>query len=686
MRKELNLVDAAVHIHNTCQRHDRPFFLMTGAGVSYPPVPLASQIVSQCKTQCLGSTPPEGMDALTEYSWWLQQAFHSPGDRQQYFQSLIENTCVSQANLRLAHLLLSKKIANLILTANFDDFISRSLYLFSAPHIICDHPETIHRIDPESRDLQVVHLHGNFRFYDICNLKEEIGQRSERSSTADSPMADFLDRVLSTRSPLVLGYSGWADDVFMSALNRRLRRELRFNIYWFCHQRSAVDALPPKIVNHPNVYFVVPNEAAPSDRGPKLTRGRREVSAEPTMSATAVLDELVSRLELPAPPLTEDPLKFFADFLRTSLPSFDIDQSHDLYRIDAVIRRIERARTHLPAIESQLEAVRNAVRRSQYGQSLLLGLNLNTEELATEEKLEVIQTLSLATSKQTESDENEVKSYELIIRLGEDLLKELPGKAIVEELLAQAMVNRANKAVQAVEEKLKIYEDVIKRFEHQESAPVRFQVARAMYNQAFSFEEIGERGRSGDLYDGFARCFRNSDSPVLRGWAAWARYNQAQIVGALNGRAAEVDAFERLLSEFRGDTTPDVIDLMVVAWCHLTDLAVSDAKLASIGGDSVTSEANLDKANGLLEQALNLSPADIYALATKAYIQFLRQEPGVKESLTQALASGDQALADALWLSVNEHRIPKDDEFIKLVGESLPPASAITTPFRPVTA
>jgi len=51
-----------------------PFFFVIGAGVSVPQVPLASEIIKQCKEKC-GSieTPKSGTTVLDEYSHWLNQ-------------------------------------------------------------------------------------------------------------------------------------------------------------------------------------------------------------------------------------------------------------------------------------------------------------------------------------------------------------------------------------------------------------------------------------------------------------------------------------------------------------------------------------------------------------------------------------------------------------------------------------
>jgi hypothetical protein len=71
----------------------------------------------------------------------------------------MENAVISRANFRLAHLLIEGAISNLVLTANFDDLLSRALTLFGCGHIVCDHPGALQRIDFEdNRDVQIIHL------------------------------------------------------------------------------------------------------------------------------------------------------------------------------------------------------------------------------------------------------------------------------------------------------------------------------------------------------------------------------------------------------------------------------------------------------------------------------------------------------------------------------------------------
>src|ERR1035437_2167860 len=183
--KTLSLKKAAWDIHNACKDGGRPFFFMVGAGISSPPVPLASAIVEELKSQAdqeaLAQGPPES-EPLKAYSWWFEQCFPQPQQRQEYLRSLIDKKPISQANFRLAHLLLNQPITNLVVTTNFDDFLSRALSLFGEQHVTCDHPATTARIDPEKKELQIVHVHGSYWFYDCCNLAGEVSDRSENQA------------------------------------------------------------------------------------------------------------------------------------------------------------------------------------------------------------------------------------------------------------------------------------------------------------------------------------------------------------------------------------------------------------------------------------------------------------------------------------------------------------------------
>lgn len=216
--KSLQLIDlesAANHIHQARKDFNEertPFFFLVGAGISHPPVPLASDIIEYCRVAAEKLdriNPPLGKQSIDKYSHWFQQAYPQPIQRQRYLRNLIDEKAISDANFRLAHLMLEKTITNIVITTNFDDFLSQALTLFGKQHSVCDHPNTVARIDEEQKEIQIIHVHGTYWFYDCCNLHGEIESRSQPSSHTTLTMAALLDRILSRHSPLVVGYSGW---------------------------------------------------------------------------------------------------------------------------------------------------------------------------------------------------------------------------------------------------------------------------------------------------------------------------------------------------------------------------------------------------------------------------------------------------------------------------------------------
>ena len=681
MRKaqEITLAEAATHILHTCGRHQRPFFFMAGAGLSYPPVPLAGAIVEACRKECGAIEAPPGLlhDPMKEYSWWFQQAFHSPSDRQWYLRSIIENKFVSHANLRLAHLLLCKKISNLVVTTNFDEFISKSLTLFGEPHIVCDHPETIQRIDPENDDLQIVHVHGTYWFYDCCNLEGEIEIRSRKSLQTASSMADFLDRILNNRSPLVLGYSGWSGDVFMSALKRRLRRGLPYNIYWFCYQRAAIQALPDELRTHPNVFFVVPeSQRAAADasriRSAELRKAApAQTPSEPTLPASEVLDALVTTFQLQAPPLTRDPLGFFADQLRRSLPQeADTHTSRDIYLIGKVIRRIERAGRSLSATEAKLELVRDALRRSQYKEAIRSGLAPTREELDDDQVRELIEALCLAGSKLLDNSSDELDAYDRAVSLGTDLLAATPDDLALRESVAKALVNRGNLLgdLKRPAEAFQSYDDAIARFGAAAEPSLRYQVARAIYNKGATYDQTRQPEHALECYRALVERFHDATEPDIHDLLAWATYLAGLSFDKQRRFQEAEEKFRQVVSDYASDTSPDCREAYAAALNALGDTIVAQAKKAWIAQDEQTARLRLQEALSYYAKALERAPDDPYILGSQAYAEFLGgNHEGARDLLTRAVQAGGEDFRSAARDAVSEDSLPQDSDFKALL-------------------
>ncbi len=369
---------------NAVQRS--PFFFVVGAGISSPPVPLAADIIDHCREVAQSynrKDEPAASATLDLYSHWFSRAFPNARQRHDYLRSLIERKPLSLASLRLAHLLSVRKLTNLVVTTNFDDFIARALRLFGEEPVVCDHPRTVGRIDPERNDIQIVHVHGSYVFYDCVNLRGEVAERARLDQETSLTMVGLLDSILWNRSPIVIGYSGWEGDVVMSALHRRLLggHPLAQSIYWFCYRRGDPDRLPDWLRESADVRFVLPAEPAGTPvegRGEGAygrSRKREKGSQEPTLRAREVLDKLNQVFEVGMPPLFENPASYYAQSLEASLPPDEVAEV-DPYGFKVIVQQLKDAATSIAqakkarGVEADLEKLRTEVRRSGYREAI----------------------------------------------------------------------------------------------------------------------------------------------------------------------------------------------------------------------------------------------------------------------------------------------------------------------------
>lgn len=69
-------------------------------------------------------------------------------------------------------------------------------------------------------------------------------------------------------SPIVIGYSGWENDVIMKELKERLEMPLKYKIYWFCYNEKDYESIAPwvKYIDEDNkimrddVIFILPQK------------------------------------------------------------------------------------------------------------------------------------------------------------------------------------------------------------------------------------------------------------------------------------------------------------------------------------------------------------------------------------------------------------------------------------------
>lgn len=506
----ISLPTAMTEIYQTVDQHrrdgiDSPFFFIVGAGISNPPIPLASAIEAACRqesSQYKAQSPAHHLSAMESYSFWFESAFPDAAGRQRYLRKLMESSWISKANFRLAHILLDGTVARIVITPNFDDLLSRALTLFGERPIVSDHPSTLGRINPESKDVQIVHVHGSYWFYDCCNLADEIEDRASHVGTAS--VKSRLGELLHHRSPIVIGYSGWDNDVIMQALKQRLAERLGVNIYWFCYKKSQIEDLPDWL-KCGGVKFVVADDDCSEDAAEEGAQilGKVNLTSSPgsggALQASEVFDEFIRRFKLPPPPLTKDPLGFFVDQLRRSLiadSSSELEQ--DTYAIRGVIDRLEKLREFeknldLSPQEISVERFRDAIRRSDYSQALIEVGNISIPELSPEVAKELMFAVLHAVSESESQVDIDERAYDFIITTAAhisqmDVLDEKD-----ETTLAFALVGRAiaYAARDDKEREENCYKEVVNRFRSSAADILRYIVATARFNMAENKKSSG---------------------------------------------------------------------------------------------------------------------------------------------------------------------------------------------------
>jgi tetratricopeptide (TPR) repeat protein len=609
---KIDLTTAAEEIastyNNDLSLRQLPFFFIIGAGVSTPTVPLAAEIIKHCerkaRTRHANSQVPPPREVLDTYSYWFDRAYPQPIDRHRYLRSLIEHKPLTDASLRLAHILASKRIAKLVVTPNFDDFVSRALTVFDEPHIVCDHPSAVDRIDLAGADIHIVHVHGSYRFYDCCNLRDEVQNRAQPSQRTVRTMAAFLDRALSFSSPIVVGYAGWEGDVIMEALKRRMEESsLPYRLYWFCYEEGALNSLPEWLRKHGDVRFVLPKLSSQGNEYPsevaKPTVPESSQGDSRYLPAQAVFDALIRAFNLQEPELTREPLRFFARRLRHALASGGMGSISSVYAFDGVVARIERAaaleeqEAH-KARESQLtmEAVRHAVRRSRYREALQAAASAPLEQFTEPMLLELFETFTSMSAEREFDPEDQLAASNLKLALVERLsVRQDPARFFEqrsEAMLAKAeALSRIGKSAEA----LQTFDKLLADLKTASSTELQHLMTYAMSRKALALSAAGLHKDAASLYkEIIARLDKEEPRrPLL---IVQSLFNMG--IALMNLRLSEeaIATFEMVVERFRD--APDVFTQVLVG------VALSRK------AEMLTAKGDIDGACRAYDEVLNL--------------------------------------------------------------------------------
>jgi tetratricopeptide (TPR) repeat protein len=565
----IDLSTAAYEIRTAYENrdHGQPFFFVVGAGVSAPSVPLAREITAHCRDRTIASRAIEELPAdrtpLDHYSYWFDHAYPQPLDRQRYLRSLIVGKPLPDACLRLAHLVASRRLTNLVVTPNFDDFLERSLAIFGETATISDHPDTVDRIDLASSDLKIVHVHGSHQFYDCRNLRAELEDRARPSARTVRTMAAFLDRAASFSSPVVVGYSGWENDVIMSSLRRRLEgASLPYRLYWFLHRLSALEDLSrraPWLAEHPDVRFVSSQTdlIAETDTAPTVTSPR-----EPTLTAQVTFEELSRVFRLEEPAITRDPVGFFAKQLRaTLLAESGSTALEGLYSFAEVVKRVERAASleardfesrGTSSDRAHIETVRRLLRESKYSEAVGY-VTASGDKLGTLGRKELFDLLFSAFDEGRLNDADRLSLSEALLAIGD-------GTQVIKtdaewETKRRLLELRRGEALFHLDlpaEAILVFDQLGRALTEDHSAEAHWILKYVLTRKSLALADLDRYAEAIALLDSVLATL-TSDSRE-RWLAVQSEFNRATYLRSLKRNEEAIDAFAAFVNRYREAT------------------------------------------------------------------------------------------------------------------------------------
>lgn len=357
LKEAVNLIWETVKItEEQSTNGELPYLFIVGAGISAPEILSAHGIVQHCqeKVKELYQDDEEiqriyekskefSENSAGYYSYWFGQAYKNKIHRQQYLKSIISKARISTSNLLLAQILNNKKIATTVITPNFDNQLLKSLNLlgnynvFSANNVL----DNI-ALSRNSSDIQLMHVHGTYEFYDCCNLEQEIARVA--NETGIKSTAGTIEEFLKFQSPIVIGYSGWEDDVIMSKIKERLQYAgLPYGLIWFCFSNKDYEILPGWLKSSEDVFFVLPDIVSDEDKTADNKEGQTFLPAEDVFTA------LIAKFEFKDPKLFSNPIQYYIDLIDGFFP-----QNGDIFPVKAWKKRLDYIETHLGDIEKKI--------------------------------------------------------------------------------------------------------------------------------------------------------------------------------------------------------------------------------------------------------------------------------------------------------------------------------------------
>lgn len=364
-KQPLTLEEACEYIAGALSdpKTTKKWLFIIGAGISSPQIPLADVLA----TEYLNATGIDKPSDITVekagglYYWLMETDEHLKARENQarYFKTLCERNPISLGNLSLARLIKTGKVADQVITTNFDDFLERALQLFDVEYRSSDCPETTDRTHTVFDCCRVYHVHGSYAYYDLCNTDQTIVERKQTLSPK------LKDIIMESGGVLVLGYSAGKDDVVTDAIKQALSSgwKMENGSFWFCFQRQSAARL---LQNHPKLFG--------EGRRLSLVAPDEQHSSSPTdgqLPATRVLARIAeltgaNRANAPKLAFDEKPLTYLETLVNRAIgvgsngKSLVLPDDDDEFGIAKSLEAVGRAKRTFEALLQQVRKIESA--------------------------------------------------------------------------------------------------------------------------------------------------------------------------------------------------------------------------------------------------------------------------------------------------------------------------------------
>lgn len=329
-------LEQAIRIIKTTMDNNRndahfPYFFIVGAGISLPEIPSSNGIVEMCKKKVKEYDPEVyeqyekevsviSNNPMMYYSKWVEYAYPNRIDRSNLFKQLNANSRISSANLMLAQILNSKNLCNTVFTTNFDNNLERALELMGTKEFFsAENAMDNLVINNHTKDIQIIHVHGTYNFYDCANLENEISGVASQSGVISS--ARVLSNFLTDQAPVIVGYSGWENDVIMRCLKERLTYRTPLQYIWICHDEKSYEQLPEWLKTNECIDFIIPaadeSKCGDNDKSSVLWDKGNNIKS---IDATMFFRRLISEFKILPPMIFSNPYLYYSETIDALLP------------------------------------------------------------------------------------------------------------------------------------------------------------------------------------------------------------------------------------------------------------------------------------------------------------------------------------------------------------------------------